>query len=214
MHPARPRKSPKSLRDIDARLQIILLVAGCLVCQYLPQAFLLPWLALLAAAFLRRELRTGATRMLLRGGIVFTLFWLAMKFLSDVIGGTGPATALFAGLPLAGRLLALTMIGALFVGVSSPLATGRAVAWFIRPVAGDAAWKPALVVSLVAWFLPQTLSLAGQVSAGMRARGVRLGPVRKAFVVCGTALRILQRRSEELAVGLASRRLDDSRSWL
>jgi hypothetical protein len=91
--------------------------------------------------------------------------------------------------------------------------TGRAAAWYMRPVIGRYAWKPALAIALTAWFLPQTLRLASDVSAAIRARGLELPWRKKALLILGTSLRILEHKAGELAVGLASRRLDDGRTW-
>lgn len=209
----RPAPPPGRLRRLDGRAKIILLVAACFLCQYLPEPWLILWLAVLAALFLIRDMRAAGVTAMLRGGLYFILFWLAMTIGSDLLAGKTLQTAVAASLPLGGRLLSLTLVGMAFVGLSSPLETGRAAAWFLRPFVGQWAWKPALAIALTAWFLPQTLRLAGEVSAGMRARGLRLPLRTRLFLLVGTSLRILERKAAELAVGLASRRLDDWRSW-
>lgn len=198
---------------LDGRLKILLLLAACAVSQRLPAMWLPVWLAGLACLFAIREARSRWVLGMARGGVVFALFWLAMKALTDWWGGQPIAQALWGGLPLAGRLLALTLAGALFAGLSSPLETGRAVAWGLRPVMGRRAWKPALMVALVAWFLPLTLRLAGEIGTAIRARGLRLSWWRRVVLTVGTALGILFRKADDLALGLASRRLDDERVW-
>jgi biotin transport system permease protein len=100
-----------------------------------------------------------------------------------------------------------------FVGLTTPMETGRAAAWFLRPFLGHAAWKPALCIALTAWFLPLTMRLSGQVRSGMRSRGLRLPWRRRVILLVGASLRILEKTAGEVAVGLASRRLDDWRSW-
>lgn len=150
---------------------------------------------------------------MLRSGLVFIAFWLAMTAGSDWVLGKGAGKAIVAALPLCGRLLALTLVGVVFVGLSSPLETGRAAAWFMRPLLGRRVWKPALGIALTAWFLPLTLRVAGEVRAGLRARGLTLPLWKRLFLMAGAGLRILERTAGELAVGLASRRLDDWRSW-
>lgn len=201
-------------RRLDPRAKLLLLLSACLVCQYLPAAWLPLWLVGLAGLFLIRDMRRANVLAMLRGAIVFTAFWLLMKVGTDMVwDGLPLMTALTGSLPLCGRLAALALIGVAFVGLSSPMETGRAAAWFIRPFAGANAWKPALVVAFTAWFLPLTLRLAADVNAGIRARGLRLSWRKKAFLLVGTSLRILEHKAAELAVGLASRRLDDRRSW-
>lgn len=248
---------PGRLRRLDGRPKLLLLIAACFVCQYLPGAWMPLWLAVLSCLFLSREMRVSGVLAMLRGGLYFVGFWFLMKAGMDWLWGTDPRSAVLDALPLAGRLLALTLVGMAFVGLSSPMETGRAFAWFIRPLSekhlwlvslplalaawflpsvagmdvrvpafaaavalplfrfaiGGNAWKLALAVALTAWFLPLTLRLAADVAAGMRARGLRLPWRKKALVVVGTSLRILEHKAWELAVGLASRRLDDCRTW-
>lgn len=201
------------MRRMDGRVKLLLLVGACFLAQYLPDAWLPCWLAALAATFLAREMRTATVLSMLRGGITFIFFWLSFKAVTDILwGGSWPAV-FWDGLPLAGRLFALTLIGTAFVGLSSAMETGRAAAWFMHPVLGRWAWKPALAVALTAWFLPTTLRLAGDVSASIRARGLLLPWRKKILLIIGTSLRILDHRTGELAVGLASRRMDDYRTW-
>lgn len=204
---------PGRLRRLDARLKLLLLLAACFCTQYLPLAWLPAWLLLLQTLFLQRELRTAGVTAMVRGGVIFVLFWLLFKAGADALWGIDWRESLLGGLPLAVRLLCLVLIGTVHVGLSSPLETGSAVAWCLRPLAGERAWKPALAVALTAWFLPQTLRLAGRILEAARARGLRLPWHRKALLVVGTSLRLLEARARELAVGLASRRLDDGRSW-
>lgn len=208
-----PEDREPLVRRIDGRLKLLLLIAACFLCQYVPEAFLPVWLAALAALFLIPDMRRGGIRAMFFGGLYFMAFWMIMTVGSDLLAGKPLLDALAAALPLGGRLLALTLVGMAFVGLATPMETGRAAAWYMRPFLGHAAWKPALCIALTAWFLPLTLRLSGQVRAGMRARGLRLPWRRRAFLLVGTSLRILERTAAELAVGLASRRLDDWRSW-
>lgn len=210
----RAAPSPSPLRRMDGRIKLLLLLAACFVCQYVPETLLPLWLLALAGLFAVREMRSAGVMTMLRGAAFFIAFWLVMKMGTDILwDGMAWRAALRGALPLCGRLAALTLVGMAFIGLSSPMETGRAAAWFIRPLAGRRVWKPALAVALVAWFLPLTLRLAGDVNAGMRARGLRLPFFKRVFVIIGTALRILEHKAEEIAVGLASRRLDDYRSW-
>ena len=201
-------------RRLDARLKLPLLLAACFATQHLPDALLFPWLAILASLFVVPELRRSGPRGIVRGGLVFALFWLTMKTVFDWLGGLALADSLAGALPLAGRLAALTTIGAAFTGLTSAVETGRAASWFLTPLTGGRVWKPALAVALTVWFLPQTIRLASAVSAGLRARGLEALPWRKkALLLVGTSLRILERKAGELAVGLASRRLDTPQAW-
>lgn len=204
---------PGVLTRLDGRVKILLLLLACFASQYLPLAWLAGWVVFLACLIATPDVRRGQVGAMLRAGVVYILFWLAMTIGSDVaLGGTW-TQALAGAVPLGLRLLALTLTGIVYMGVSMPLETGRAVSWFLFPFFGERAWKPALLVALTAWYLPLTLRLAGQVRAGMRARGLALPRYRRAFLMVGASLRILERTASELSVGLASRRLDDWRSW-
>lgn len=201
------------MRDIDPRLQLLLLLAACFICQYIP-AFLLPvWLVALALLFVPVRRRGRMFRLMLRGGLWFIAFWLVMTVGSDLVGGKSFGEAFRNGLPLAGRLLALTFVGIAHVEYSSPVQTGKACAWFFRPLFGERAWRPALAVALTAWFLPRSLALIGDVRGAMQARGLRLGWRQSVVLGVGTGLRILETKAAEVAVGLASRRGDDARAW-
>ena len=213
MSEKRTAAAPTLARRVDGRVKLLLLVAACFVCQYLPAEWLPVWIAVLGTLFSSREMRSGEMRTMLRGGVVFILFWLVMTAGSDFLLGKGWREIVLAALPLGGKLLALTLVGMAFVGLSSPVETGRAAAWFMRPFLGRRVWKPALMVALTAWFLPMTLRMSGEVRAGMRARGLALSWRKKAFLLIGTSLRILEKTASDLALGLASRRLDDWRSW-
>ena len=207
-HPA-----PGFLRRLDARMKLPLLMAACLIGQHLPNAWIAPWLLLLSCMFFAREMRFGGVMAMARGGLWFVAFWLALKALSAMLDGTAPVQAFVESLPTALRLAALVLVGMAFVGLSSPLETGRAAAWYLRGFVGDRAWKPALAVALVAWFLPVTLCVTGEVLTAMRTRGLQLPWRKKMVLLAGNSLRILERKAAEVAVGLASRRLDDDRSW-
>lgn len=207
-----PRRLSR-LERLDGRIKLLLLLAGCFACQYMPPLLLPLWLLLLASPFMAKETRTIGNGRMLRGGAYFIGFWLAMTMGSSLLAGDGWRAAAATALPLGGKLLAFTLLGVLYVGVASPMETGRAAAWCLRPLLGRGAWKPALAVALTAWFLPVTLRLAAEVLSGMRARGLRLSWRKKGVLLAGTSLRILERRAAELAAGLASRRLDDWRSW-
>jgi ABC-type cobalt transport system, permease component CbiQ and related transporters len=204
---------PGRIRRLDARIKLLALIVLCFATQYSPDVFLPLWLGALALLFFIREMRSETVRPLARGAFGFILFWLVMKIGSDMAGGAPAMDAIVLALPLGERLLALSVIGMAFVGLSSPIETGRAVAWCIGPVLGKEAWKPALVIALTAWFLPMTLRLAGDVTKSIRARGLVMPRRKRIVVIIGTALRILEKRAAELAVGLASRRVDDYRTW-
>lgn len=200
--------------DLDGRLKLVLLIASCFVSQYLPAPFLPVWLAALAALFIPKKKRGRNLRFMLHGGLIFILFWLMMTIGSDLIGGKGWKESFLLALPLGARLLALTLVGIAYVEYASPIETGRAAAWFLKPILGTNAWRPALAIALTAWFLPQSLRLSSDIRLAMQARGLQLSWWKRATLLLGASLRILEQKADHLAIALASRRLDDHRSWL
>ena len=199
---------------LDSRLKAAMLFGASFLTQYFPPWALPLWLAVLACLFLRREMRAAEALAMLRGAAVFAAAWFAMLFPCLAWQYSGDvAAASAAALPMAGRLLAWAVLGMAFARFSPPIETGRAAAWFLRPFLGGRAWRAGLALALVAWFLPATLHLVGDVNAAIRARRLSLPWRRRVFLVAGTALRLMEKKAWELALGLASRRLDQDRAW-
>lgn len=198
---------------LDGRLKLLLLIAACFASQYLPALWLPLWLVVLAALFFPKKRRGQNFRFMLHGGLFFILFWLVMTTGSDLLAGKTWYASLQAALPLGGRLLALTLVGMAYIEYTSPIETGKAAAWFLRPLVGKWAWRPALAIALTAWFLPRSLRLTSDIREAMRARGLSLPWRRRVVLLAGTTLRILEHKAQELAVAIASRRADDYRSW-
>lgn len=197
-------------RRVDARLKLILLLVASFITQYQAEWFLPFWLLLLCGLFIHPEMRTLEARRMLRGGLVFSLFWfvMVMAYLAWDMDGNVTAAAWLA-LPMTLRILALTIAGTAFVRLASPLESGRAAAWFLRPFIGRRAATAGLALALVAWFLPIALRLVGDINASLKARHVRLGLLRKVFLVSGTALRLMEKKAWELALGISSRKLEE-----
>ncbi len=200
-------------RRLDGRLKLPLLLAACFVCQFLPAHFLPLWLLAVAVAFRAPETRTRERRLMLGSAVYFILFWLCMTLASNAIGGVSWAAGLMAALTLGGRMLALTGVGILFSAWSSPVETGRAAAWFLYPLTGEKSWKFAVAIALTAWFFPLILRQVPEIREGMRTRGLRL-PWRRAFpLMVMRVLHSMEQKAAEVAVALASRRLDDPARW-
>jgi hypothetical protein len=205
-----PEASMHMRKKLDARLKLVLLLVVSFITQYQAEWFLPLWLVLLCGLFIHPEMRTLEARRMLRGGLVFSLFWFVMvaAYLVWDMGGDAAAAARLA-LPMTIRILSLAIAGTAFVRLSSPLESGRAAAWFLRPFIGRRAATAGLALALVAWFLPIALRLVGDISASLKARHVRLGLFRKAFLVSGTALRLMEKKAWELALGISSRKMED-----
>ena len=205
--------APAEPSRLDPRLKILLLLAGSFAIQYLPAAYLPLAPVLMSGFFLFREMRTEAAVRMARGGFFFALFWLAVMIAASAGEKGGLGSALLAALPFTARLASLSIAGIAFARLSPPVETGRAVAWFARPFAGNRAWRIGLALALVAWYLPTILRLAGDVRTAMRARRLKPTWRQQARLIPGTALRLMGKKADALALGLASRKLDDDRAW-
>lgn len=204
----------RPVRRLDARCKLALLLAGSFFIQYLPPWCLIPWIALLCLFYLHREMRTAEAAAMTRGAAIFTAIWFVLLYLYLLWqAGGGWLAAFWQALPFTGRLAAWALLGIAFTRLSPPVETGKAVAWFVRPLFGRHAWKAGLGMALVAWFLPLGLHLVADINASIRMRRIRLGWRRRAYLVTGTALRLMEKKAWELAVGIASRRLDEDKAW-
>ncbi len=203
-----------SLARLDPRVRIIVLFTASCLAQYLTGLEAAVWLALLSLLFLHREMRSAAAWSMLRGAFIFAAVWFTMLFAYLIWQNRGdvPKT-INEALPMAGRLLALAVIGIAFSRLSPPVETGKAIAWFLRPFVGQRAWKAGLALALVAWFLPEALDMAAKVNASLTLRGVTLSWRKKAVLIPGTVLRIMEKQAAAMAISLASRRLDQDRVW-
>ncbi len=196
---------------LDARIKLLLLLAASFITQYQAEWFLPIWLVLVCGLFIHPEMRTMEARRMLRGGVVFSLFWFLMVVAYLVWDMDGNLTgAAWQALPMTLRILTLTIAGTAFVRLTSPLESGKAAAWFLRPFLGKRAATVGLALALVAWFLPIALRLVGDINASLKARHVKLGLFRKIFLVSGTALRLMEKKAWELALGICSRKVDAS----
>lgn len=210
--PDSPRPFVQPAR-LDARIKLLLLLTASFITQYQPDWFLPIWLLGLSGLFAHREMRTSAAIAMVRGGAVFAAVWFMMLFIYLLWSGAVAADAARYALSMAARLLALALAGAAFARLSPPIDTGRAASWFLRPFLGRHAWKAGLSLALVAWFLPTALRLLGEVNAAMKMRRIKTGWRKKSLLLCGTALRLMEKKAWELALGLTSRELDRDGVW-
>lgn len=204
---------PRTVSRLDARIKIALLLAGSFATQYLPPAWLPFWLAALCLLYLHREMRTAEAYAMTRGAAIFSVVWLALLYIYLAWQAGGKPGAFLSALAFTGRLAAWALMGIAFTRLSPPVETGKAVTWFLRPFFGDKAWRAGLGLALVAWFLPLGLHLVADINGSLRMRRIILPWRKKIFLITGTALRLMEKKAWELALGIASRRLDSSQTW-
>jgi energy-coupling factor transporter transmembrane protein EcfT len=198
---------------LDPRLKILFPLGGSILTQYLGGACLAAWLAALCLLLPLRDLRTRTAVRLLRGGAAFGVFWFFAQMLASLFNGKGVADSALDALPFTARLLALAILGIAFVSVTPPAQTGKAATWYLRPFAGEKAWKAGLALALAGWFLPKCLDLVARTGDAARARGLALAWRDRMRFGVGTTVRILEKQAELLADGLAARRLDSPEVW-
>lgn len=194
----------------------------------------LVFLALVATAFaignLTRRMEPGSLGRTLR----FAAFWAGIKLFFDIanllwrlwpqLAAAGLPHAfplLAAGLPppledallLFLRLLTL-MAAALALALHlSPRSLALAVTWFLRPLAGKNAWKPALALALMAQYLPRIHHISAQTRLAARSRGLPDSGLAYWRIALPQVIRLLSQSAWGRAVGIVSRGLDCPEAW-
>ena len=221
MHASRPcnlpdHATPAVLASPCADPRPLLLVALCygiLVWQVGPlglAAIGMGVLGALAHPFMRRRHTPGMVRGLVR----FCAFWGLLKFALDMLVATPDVADALAGAALlSGRLALLGGIGMVLTLAVSPRALALALAWALRPLMGDAAWRPALALALMLHFLPLTQRTVTQVTQCAARRQPHGGLRRRLTLVPAAILRILGQRTWQQTVALAVRGLDTPEAW-
>ena len=201
------------VRSADPRLKILLaLTAGVLT-----WSAAWPYLTLLSFGlglllFLLRTFHHGYAS-LWRAYLLFVVVWTAIKWVGD---GLGPPTLLQAAPEAAlfgWRLGLLLCLGLALALATPPRQMGSALAWALRPVMGDRAWRSALALTLMVHFLPQTWLALADIRRTMRLRGARLPWWRRGPLTARTLLRVMSQKTWTQTLALAARRLDDPAAW-
>ena len=198
-----------------------------------------PGLCAYALVLLFVWFRAGTHRLAPQGTlgrtVRFCLFWATITWaftLSEVLpplhwGDTASLShalnkalppALWATLPGAALLLCrLVLLMAFALSLTlhlSPHALGQAAVWFVAPLLGKNAWKPALSLALMVHYLPAIHSAAHAVRLAAKVRGLP----EQGFAYWKNALphlfRLLYTRTMQQAVAIASRGLDTNSAWL
>lgn len=143
----------------------------------------------------------------------FVLLWFTVKFGVDLFSGIPAIEAAPGAALLAGRLFTLIALGLCLAQSASPRQLGLAVTWFLRPVMGRHAWKPALSLALMIHFLPlvrETFATARQTA---ELRAAHLPWHRRTLLALQAGLRSLSRMTWSQTVAVAARGLDDPAAW-
>ena len=224
---------PRPLRDPRLALGLTLAASLCV--------WHAGWLGLCAyaAVLLYVWHRAGTPRLAPQGTVArtarFCLFWATITWaftLSEVLPplpwadlsalphalGKALPPALWVTLPGAALLLcrlALLMAFALSLTLHlSPHALAQAAVWFVAPLLGKNAWKPALSLALMVHYLPAMHSAAHAVRLAAMVRGLP----QQGFAYWKNALphmfRLLYSRTMQQAMAIASRGLDTNSAWL
>ena len=148
---------------------------------------------------------------------LFVIFWTALKFLLDVVGGARAETPLgdaFSNAALLGvRLLILVFIGLCLAQATSPRKLGLALSWALRPFLGKRAWKTALACGLMIHFLPLAWSTISRIRETMSRRCGALSRLQRAALLPKAALRVLSQKTWTQTLGIAARGLDTPAAW-
>lgn len=221
MHASRPTDIPTSPAQAvcaptcaDPRPLLLVAIAyGILVWQVGPTGLAtiaVGVLGALAHPLVRRRRTPGMVRGLVR----FCAFWGLLKFALDMLVEVPDVAGALAGAALlSGRLALLGGIGMALTLAVSPRALALALAWLLRPLMGDAAWRPALALALMLHFLPLTQRTVAQVLQSAAQRQPHGGLRRRLTLVPAAILRILGQRTWQQTVALAVRGLDTAEAW-
>lgn len=198
--------------DWDARIKILLaLVFGLLTWRtgwpgLSVYAVVVGYLASTLSGFLAANKRAA------RAFILFALIWTVVKFGLNIWSGVESVQALRASLLLGARLMVVLLIGLTLAQSTSTRGLGLALAWMLRPILGNRAWKAALALALMIHFLPLAWFAADGVSMGIKTRGIA---GRKKLLVYPTALLSrLANKTWSQTVAVAARGLDRPEAWL
>ncbi len=201
------------LLDMDVRPKILLALLTGLSLWRLPDVAL-PVLAL-GAGLLLFSLG-GFARVYLRlwkGGAAFVLAWTALKFLLDLLGPVAATTALTAAAGLGMRLTTLLLLGLTLALSATPHALGLGLAWFLRPVLGQQAWRVAMALALMIHFLPLTWTSAAGLLQNLSRRWPDCPWHRRIRLVSQALLRVMSQSTWKQTLALAARGLDRPGAW-
>lgn len=201
------------LLALDARPKLVFVLLTGLALWRLPWVALIGLLALgwLCCRDLGGFARTNL--FVWRTALFFVALWSGLKFMLDIWAGGPWSEALTAALGLGLRLSVILFLGLSLALSTSPRALGAGLAWFLRPLAGDRAWRIALALALMIHFLPLSLAAAVGVNQSLSRRWPRCPwPQRLRLVPLGV-LRVLGQATWQQTLAVAARGLDQPSAW-
>ncbi|MFH1915339.1 MAG: cobalt transporter [Pseudomonadota bacterium] len=202
------------VRGLDPRLKLgmALLLGPTLWLMGLVQAAVCAVALLCIATALASGQHLGGR--MVRGLLVFVIFWVAVKAGLDVASGMEWSQVVAGAGDLAVRLTALLLLGLSLALSASARALGLAVAWAVRPVAGgECAWKLALSLALMVHFLPMCLATVAEVRQTLARRCPRCGFFLRMTVIPQAVIRALGQKTWNQTLAVAGRGLDGPLAW-
>ncbi|MDL2267769.1 hypothetical protein LJC46_07270 [Desulfovibrio sp. OttesenSCG-928-G15] len=186
------------------------------------------WLYLVAALapYGLRSIRDRAEPGAFSGLCFFALFWAVLKCVVDAVFAFAThwpdASAAFVALgpaPAQAALLCIRIFSlmALALALTLYLSPGRlalAVGWFIRPLAGKNAWKPALAFALMAHYLPRIHRMIRQCRTAALTRGLPSKGLAFWKIAFPHLFRLLGQSTWNQAVAIVCRGLDAQEAWV
>lgn len=143
----------------------------------------------------------------------FVLGWSVLKIGLDLLAGNHLPASLVAGADLGCRLTTLLFLGFSLTLSASPRRLGIALAWFLRPLAGQRAWLAALSLSLMIHFLPLGLRTASELNRNISRRWPDCPWSSRIRLLPQALLRVLSRTTWTQTLAVAARNLDQPSAW-
>lgn len=151
---------------------------------------------------------------MVRGLLVFVLFWVALKIGIDGVTGMPLGQVALDALELGLRLTALLLLGLSLAMSTSARSLGLAVSWAIRPLVGkEHAWRLALSLALMIHFLPMCLSTMTSVKETVARRCPEYGFRQRMLIIPQAAMRNLGQKTWSQTLAVAGRGLEDPQAW-
>ena len=197
--------------DTRALLPVILLT-GVLIWKMSLYALL----ALGTALFFLflRVARTGDVLRLFRGGISLVIYWTALSALSMLLTGSSKNETLQAFLILTTRLIVILLLGSWILRRSRPQELSRGVVWFLKRIIGKKSWEIGLALTVMIRSLPDILHMIARSREAAAFRLQQSSSLRRMTIVAIHCLNRLPSTSEDVALAVTVRRLDNPSSWL
>jgi len=202
----RYRSGTSCVHRMDARMKVLSLVLMCLA------AFSGRWITLVALSLLSLAVIwiTAIPPLLALRDIRPVLLLAALVVGGRVLFSEQPVPGLVEGLLAGWRLVAVALLGSLFVSTTQVAEIRSAVFWTLRPlplIPASLAARAAAMVGLSLRFVPLLLRQAREVDLAQKARGAgsRRRPVWRMAALSRILLRRMFERGDELVEAMLAR---------